>query len=169
MRSWNLVSNYGHHVGQTALIDDRRQASPLKMLALRIEGVWQRHCTDVPACHIGTTRAGVSFDSGKADTGHIEETIYSSCIHAACICPPPKHESGLNSPTLRYQWPEVVIVLPKKEAATWAESNQVGVYASVDLGPVGTLDLIVEKDFACLDVSDADNLDTFSNPNAGIC
>jgi hypothetical protein len=66
MRSWHLVSNYGHHVGQTALIDDRRQASPLKMLALRIEGVWQRHCTDVPACHIGTTRAGVSFDSGKA-------------------------------------------------------------------------------------------------------
>ena len=63
-----------------------------------------------------------------------------------------------------------MIVLPKKEAATWAESNQVGIYASVDLGPHGTLDLIVEKDFACLDLSDADNLDTFPNHNvAGIC
>jgi hypothetical protein len=103
------------------------------------------------------------------DTGHIEETIYFSSKEQSRLTYALEHESGLNSPTLRYQWPEVVIVLPKKEAATWAESNQVGVYASVDLGPVGTLDLIVEKDFACLDLSDADNLDTFPNPNAGIC
>ena len=33
-----------------------------------------------------------------------------------------------------------------------------------------SLDLIVEKDFACLDLSDADNEDTFPNPNSGaIC
>jgi len=40
--------------------------------------------------------------------------------------------------------------------------------ATVDVGPRGTLDLIVEKDFACLDGSDADNLETFANPT-GIC
>jgi hypothetical protein len=103
------------------------------------------------------------------DTGHIEETIYFSSKEQSRLTYALEHESGLNSPTLRYQWPEVVLVLPKKEATTWAESNQVGVYASVDLGPVGTLVLIVEKDFACLDLSDADNLDTFPNPNARIC
>jgi hypothetical protein len=30
-----------------------------------------------------------------------------------------------------------------------------------------SLDLIVEKDFACLDLSDADNEDTFPNPLVG--
>src|ERR1700730_1588414 len=104
------------------------------------------------------------------DTGHIEERIYVSSNEQSRLTYALEHEFGLNSPTIRYQSPEVVIVLPKKEAATWAESNQVGIYASVDLGPHGTLDLIVEKDFACLDLSDADNLDTFPNPNvAGIC
>jgi hypothetical protein len=63
-----------------------------------------------------------------------------------------------------------VVVLPKEEATAWAESNRIGICATVDLGPVDALDLIVEKDFACLDLSDADNLDTFPNPNAaGIC
>jgi hypothetical protein len=76
----------------------------------------------------------------------------------------------LTSAILRYEWPEVVIALPTKEATTWAKDNQVGIYATVDLGLRGTLDLIVEKDFACLDGSDADNLDTFSNPSTtGIC
>jgi len=65
MRRWNQVSNYGHHVCQTALIDDLRQALPLKMLHLRIEGIWQRHCITVPACHIDGKRAGVRFGSGK--------------------------------------------------------------------------------------------------------
>jgi hypothetical protein len=45
--------------------------------------------------------------------------------------------------------------------------NQVGIYATVDRGENGTLNLVVEKDFACLDLSDADNLDTFPNPELG--
>lgn len=104
------------------------------------------------------------------DTGHIEETIYFSSNEQSRLTYALEHEPDLNSATLRYRPPEVVVVLPKEEAAAWAESNQVGIYATVDLGPVGALDLIVEKDFSCLDLSDADNLDTFPNPNsAAIC
>ena len=104
------------------------------------------------------------------DTGHIEETIYFSPNEQSRLTYALEHEPDLISATLRYQPPEVVVVLPKEEATAWAESNQVGIYATVDLGPVGALDLIVEKDFACLDLSDADNLDTFQIPNAaGIC
>ncbi|SRR6266849_4677186 len=104
------------------------------------------------------------------DTGHIEETIHFSSNEQSRLTYALEHESDLSSATLRYQWPAVVIVLPKEEATTWAESNQVGIYASVDLGPRGALDLIVEKDFACLDLTDADNLDTFPNPHgAAIC
>jgi hypothetical protein len=104
------------------------------------------------------------------DTGHIEETIYFSANEQCRLTYALEHEPDLIGATLRYDSPEVAIVLPKKEATTWAEGNQVGIYATVDLGPRGTLDLIVEKDFACLDLSDADNLETFPNPSAaGIC
>ena len=102
------------------------------------------------------------------DTGHIEETIYFSSNEQSRLTYALEHEPDLISATLRYQPPKVVVVLPKEEATAWAESNQVGIYATVDLGPVGALDLIVEKDFACLDLSDADNLDTFPNPNAAV-
>jgi len=104
------------------------------------------------------------------DTGHIEETIYFSSNEQCRLTYALEHEPDLAGATLRYDSPEVVIVLPEKEAVTWAEGNRVGIYATVDLGPRGTLDLVVEKDFACLDPSDADNLDTFPNLNVpGIC
>lgn len=41
-----------------------------------------------------------------------------------------------------------------------------GIYATADLGSRGTLELSIEKDFACLDRSDADNLVTFAIPLA---
>ena len=43
--------------------------------------------------------------------------------------------------------------------------EEVGVYADVALGDDQRLSVVVEKDFACLDRSDADNEDTFPNPN----
>jgi hypothetical protein len=103
------------------------------------------------------------------DTAHIEETVYFGSSEGSRLTYVLEHEPNLTGATIRYQPPEVLVVLPKSEATAWAKSGLVGIYATVDLGPVGSLDLIVEKDFACLDLSDADNLDTFPNPNAGIC
>jgi len=60
----------------------------------------------------------------------------------------------------------VAVLLSAGTALTWAETEQVGISADVDLGAQGTLSILVEKDFACLDRSDADNADTFPNPLA---
>jgi hypothetical protein len=103
------------------------------------------------------------------DTGRVEETIYFGSSEGSKLTYVLEQEPNLTGATLRYQPPKVVVVLPKDEATAWAKSDLVGIYATVDLGPVGSLDLIVEKDFACLDLSDAGNLDTFPNPDAGIC
>lgn len=103
------------------------------------------------------------------DTGRIEETIHFSPSEDSRLTYVLEHEANLTSATLRYQPPEVVVVIPKSEATAWAESNLVGIYAAVDVGPAGVLDLSVEKDFACLDLSDTDNVDTFPNPDAGAC
>jgi hypothetical protein len=48
--------------------------------------------------------------------------------------------------------------------------NEAGVYSSLEIGSAGSLDVNVEKDFACLDRGDEENRDTFANPHAaGIC
>jgi len=57
----------------------------------------------------------------------------------------------------------ITLVVPAAEARSWAESDAVGIYTTVE-GRVGALDLILEKDFACLDRSDEDNRDTFPHP-----
>jgi hypothetical protein len=46
-------------------------------------------------------------------------------------------------------------------------TDQVGIAEDISLGSLGSLALLIEKDFACLDRSEEDNQDTFPNPNAG--
>ncbi|WP_263359615.1 OB-fold nucleic acid binding domain-containing protein [Acidicapsa ligni] len=98
------------------------------------------------------------------ETGHIERKIYFSSSDHAFLIYALKHESGLANVELRHEQSEVIVVLPKEQAISWAETDQVGVYSTVDLGKHGSVEIIVEKDFACLDLSDADNHDTFQNP-----
>jgi hypothetical protein len=43
----------------------------------------------------------------------------------------------------------------------------VGIYHVLDLGIRGPMELIVEKDFACLDGTEAENRDAFPNPVVG--
>lgn len=58
---------------------------------------------------------------------------------------------------------------PSREILKWAKSEQVGVYGEQVVFGGATLTVAVEKDFACIDRSDADNSDTFKNPNAPKC
>jgi hypothetical protein len=63
----------------------------------------------------------------------------------------------------------VVVQIPLDMASEWERSDMVGLAGTMDLGSAGSLHILVEKDFACLDKSDADNEDTFSNPNMAAC
>lgn len=58
--------------------------------------------------------------------------------------------------------------LPKLHLNQWAGSDDVGVYADVALGDGQRLSVAIEKDFACLDMSDAENEDTFPKPNLAV-
>ena len=75
--------------------------------------------------------------------------------------------SGLSGPatTVAYQPGNITLSVPDAELKTWAGSEDVGVYTDVALGDDMTLSVAIEKDFACLDRSDADNEDTFPHPN----
>jgi hypothetical protein len=100
-------------------------------------------------------------------SGKIVETIHFTSDRLPALTYALEKGMGLISMQLRYEPSEIVILLPDEEAEAWATGNQVGIYETVDCGENGTLNLIVEKDFACLDLSDADNLDTFPNPQVG--
>lgn len=96
----------------------------------------------------------------------IEETIYFSPDGQSRLTYVLEHSPDAVDITPRFSSSEIAIVLPTKDTEGWACGDQVGIYATIYLGPQGSLDLVVEKDFACLDLNDADNFDTFPNPNA---
>jgi hypothetical protein len=104
--------------------------------------------------------------SSVIETGRVEEAIRftpadGESLTYALVC-----DSAASSAQVRYSGCEIAVVLPRDSVMAWARGDQAGIYSSVDLGPHGALDVIVEKDFACMDVGDANNPDTFPNPKA---
>ncbi len=65
---------------------------------------------------------------------------------------------------LRYRPGETAVVLSSSRLKPWKESEHVGIYATIGLGIRGSLDILVERDYACLDLSDAENVDSFPYP-----
>jgi hypothetical protein len=58
----------------------------------------------------------------------------------------------------------LIVGLPAETVAAWAESEQVGI-----AGAVGPVEVLIEKDWRCLDAKDPrDNEDTFPHP-APVC
>jgi hypothetical protein len=69
-----------------------------------------------------------------------------------------------------YQLGNIAVSVPEMQLKKWAGSDEVGVYSEVALGDDRLLSITIEKDFACLDRSDAENEDTFPNPSlATVC
>ncbi len=99
-------------------------------------------------------------------SGRIEETIHFSAEKDARLTYALEHAPSAHQISLRCRPQEVVVVLSTEAARRWAEDDQVGVAGNLENGS-GELALLIEKDFACLDGSSADNEDTFPNPNHG--
>lgn len=62
----------------------------------------------------------------------------------------------------------IAVRLPESEVLAWASSSQVSMSGSQQLDDGNTLDILVEKDFACLAPrAGEDDSDAFPNPSAG--
>jgi len=101
---------------------------------------------------------------GLIETGRIEKTVFLGPDEKSRWTYALEHQPSSTCATLRYEAPELTVVLSTADVRTWGPSDEVGIYATVDLGAHGNLDILVEKDYACLDSSDANNHDTFPNP-----
>jgi len=101
------------------------------------------------------------------DGGRIEETIHFSALPEAKLTYALGSAVQSAPVSIEYGPQAVTVVLSKDQVCVWGSEGEVGVYGELDNGDVGLLEVIVEKDFACLDRSDEDNIDTFANPHAG--
>ena len=104
------------------------------------------------------------FQSGE----RIEETIHFAAAPEAKLTYALESASQSSPVKVRYESNVVTVVLSEARARIWGVEREVGIYETVDADSAGSLDVIVEKDFACLDRSDAENSDTFPNPHAAV-
>jgi hypothetical protein len=100
------------------------------------------------------------------DTGYLEETIFFGRESGAKLTYVLSHNEIRETVDVEYSPNCVTVVLPGADVHVWSATERVGIAAEVDLGTRGTLSVLVEKDFACLDQSDDANADTFPNPHA---
>jgi hypothetical protein len=97
----------------------------------------------------------------------LEETIHFTPEPVAKFTYALQRDHSLSRPTVQYTENRVAILIPAEEMNAWGTTDQVGIAEEISLGNLGSLGLLIEKDFACLDRSEEDNEDTFPNPNAG--
>src|SRR5258708_38473458 len=96
----------------------------------------------------------------------VEETIHFAPQREAKLTYALEQELSVFAPTVRYAEGDVTVLIPAGQAVTWCLTDQIRIVESISLGTLGSLELVIEKDFACLDRSDEDNQDTFTNPNS---
>jgi hypothetical protein len=61
----------------------------------------------------------------------------------------------------------VLVEVPRETAVHWATSEDVAIETRISVGGGHELQVLVEKDFACLNGTDEQNRDTFPHPLAG--
>jgi hypothetical protein len=97
----------------------------------------------------------------------LEDTIHFAPEASAKFTYSLQQGPSVSRPTVQYAGSKVTILIPADQAHDWGVTDQVGIAEDISLGSAGTLALLIEKDFACLDRSDEDNQDTFPNPSTG--
>jgi hypothetical protein len=100
------------------------------------------------------------------NSGRIEETIQFAADRAAKLTYALEQSESEAEISVVYRTQAVTLVIPVSAARDWAKGDCVGIYGSAMVGE-HQLALIVEKDFACLEHTDRDNIDTFPNPKSG--
>ena len=108
-------------------------------------------------------RVGPSEVQRLIACGRIAETIhFAPGVHLNYAL---QHSSAAECIAVSHALHEVTVTVPTSAAQAWADSDDVGIYGEVPNGS-GSLEVAVEKDFACLDPNHAGNRDTYPNPKA---
>lgn len=99
--------------------------------------------------------------------GRIEESIIFAPDGRSHLTYALEHAPAASSLTVRFAPPSLEVLIPTEQAQQWSLSEDVGIYAAINLGEHGALEMIIEKDFSCLHGTAEENRDAFPNPRAG--
>ncbi len=100
--------------------------------------------------------------------GRIQETIHFGSPTEAKLTYSLEWNVSVNETTINCRSNEVMVQIPVELAYAWGMSDLTGMSNRIDLGSTGTLDIVVEKDFVCIDQSEVDNEHMFTNPDCGL-
>ena len=101
-----------------------------------------------------------------ARTGRVEEKIVFGEGAADIFHYVLETSASVTSPQSRLRENGVLIQIPPHIVARWASGNEVGIEGIQPVGKEENLRVLIEKDFACLDGTEEENVDTFPHPLA---
>ncbi len=98
--------------------------------------------------------------------GRIEETVrLAAAPEAGFTYALELSAPGSAAVTVRYAPSNLAVVVTPEQVGDWRKEDQVGIYAQVDIGANQTLEIAIEKDFACVHGNESENADSFPNPS----
>jgi hypothetical protein len=101
-----------------------------------------------------------------AEAGEVAETVYFAAAPEAKLTYALKAVPWTGPLSVAYADQTVTVSIDREAVLRWSRLNtEVGIYGTVETARE-PLDLMIEKDFACLDASEKENQDTFPNPTA---
>ena len=104
------------------------------------------------------TRSEVA--SLKKDGYHKEQTAFNGKSFTYAVAT----KENISSLQAEFQEDTITLFLPKKESTKWPDSEQIGYENKMVLNDGQILNLLLEKDFVCLDERIEDQSDNYPNP-----
>ena len=101
-----------------------------------------------------------------ARTGWIEERIVWTSGISNTLSYALEATDEISSPKCTGTPIGILIQVPKALALTWASSDDIGIEGYQSIEASEPLRILIEKDMACIDGNEEENVDTFPNPLA---
>jgi hypothetical protein len=103
-----------------------------------------------------------------ARTGRVEEKILIGSGDDAMFDYVLESTAAVSLPRAAVTARGIAVQVPSDEVMKWASTDQVGIEGRQQVDNETSLQILIEKDFACIDGTDEENADTFPNPLAGL-
>ena len=103
-----------------------------------------------------------------ARTGLVEEKILIGSGDDETFDYVLESTTAVSSPIATVTARGIAVQVPSHEVVRWASTDQVGIEGRQPVDNETSLQILIEKDFACIDGNDRENADTFPNPLAGL-
>jgi hypothetical protein len=101
-------------------------------------------------------------------TGRVEEKILIGSGDDETFDYVLESTAAVSSPVAKVTARGIAVQVPSYEVMKWASTDQVGIEGRQPVDNETSLQILIEKDFACIDGNDQENADTFPNPLAGL-